>query len=160
MSKEKAVKKVAKKVVTTNEGENNEPKLKAKKPANEIVLKTIDGKDVDALNYFYKPEDQELAVPTFFNRVCGKPVDREDLIEIFNKIFKPEDEFLFYKKQDREIYIVIPPIKFADIGSEYGSENGDYQKHAISFINEGSVNLDTMKRKLQMVAKSVNYSNR
>src|SRR5690606_6081808 len=124
MSKEKAIKKVAKKVATTNEGENNEPKLKIKKPTNEIILKTLDGEDVLAENYFYKPEDQELMVPTFFNKVCGKPVDREDLIEIFNKIFKPEDKFLFYKKQDREIYIVIPPMKFADLGPEHGSENG------------------------------------
>ena len=85
-------------------------------------------------------------------RNCGKPVDREDLLEVFNKIFRPEDNVLFYKSIDKEVYLIIVPIKYSTtIGEFNNSSEGDFQKHAISFLTEGSVNIDTLKMKLRRI---------
>lgn len=98
-------------------------------------------------DYFYKG-----IVPPAFNATCGKPVDREDLLDIFNKIFDPKYSFLFYKTIDKEVYIIIVPLKNSiSVGASNESLDGDFQKHAISFISEGSVNGDTLKMKLRRI---------
>lgn len=120
------------------------------------IIKNTSGKEVIEADYFFNG-----IVPNDFVKNCGKPVDREDLIGVFNKVFKPEDNILFYKQPDKEVYIIIIPIKYATtIGESNNSINGDFQKHAISFLNEGSVNLDTLKTKLTKISKFVKYTDR
>jgi len=123
---------------------------------NKVVLKNVLGKEVPTTDYFYK----DITPPGFVG-TCGKSVDREDLIDVFHKVFKPADNILFYKQLDKEVYIVIIPIKYAtSIGDFNDSLDGDFQKHAISFLTEGSVNLDSMRQKLERINKFVNYSDR
>jgi len=132
------------------------PKVEKKVEKSTLVLKNVLGKEVKKEDYFYKG-----TVPAGFEGTCGKPVDREDLITVFHKVFKPKDNILFYKQSDKEVYIVIIPIKYAtEIGDFNDSIESDFQKHAISFLNEGSVNIDTMKQKLERINKFVNYSDR
>ena len=120
------------------------------------ILANILGEEVLEADYFHKG-----IVPPGFEGTCGKPVDREDLVELFHKVFKPADNILFYKQLDKEVYLVIVPIKYStSIGDFNDSIEGDFQKHAISFLNEGSVNLDTMRKKLEVVKKFINYSDR
>ena len=127
-----------------------------KNPKVEIVLKNTRGEDVPSNDYFYKG-----IVPAGFAGTCGRPVDREDLIEVFHKVFKPSDNILFYKQLDREVYIIMVPLRYAtEVGDSEDSLDGDFQKHAISFLNEGSVNIDTMKQKLEKINNFVNYSDR
>jgi len=135
------------------EVKKEEPKAKTKKKS---ILRNVLGEEVPESDYFYKG-----VVPPGFEGTCGKPVDREDLVELFHKIFKPSDNILFYKQSDKEVYLVIIPIKYStEIGDFNDSIDGDFQKHAISFLNEGSVNVDTMRQKLERVNKFVNYSDR
>lgn len=120
------------------------------------ILRNTSGKEVPEADYFYKG-----IIPAGFLGSCGKPVDREDLVGVFNKVFKPEDNILFYKQPDKEVYLIIIPIKFATtVGESNNSLDGDFQKHAISFLNEGSVNLDTLKTKLTKISKFVKYTDR
>jgi hypothetical protein len=147
-----------------DEEEKAEP---AKKPAaraattekvakKSILLRNTAGKEMKEADYFFGG-----TAPAGFESTCGKPVDREDLVEVFDKVFNPSDNILFYKQADREVYLVIIPIKYATtIGDFNNSFEGDFQKHAISFLNEGSVNLDTLKQKLQRINKFVKYSDR
>jgi len=124
--------------------------------SKKIVLKNTSGKEVLKSAYFYKG-----IVPPGFEGSCGQPVDREDLLSVFNKVFKPSDNILFYKQSDKEVYIVIIPIKYSvEIGEYNDSLDGDFQKHAISFLNEGSVNVDTLRQKLEKVKKFVKYDDR
>ena len=140
-----------------------EPKIKEEvkekviKPLKkEIILKDTLGKDVKEEDYFFGGK-----APASFEGTCGKPVDREDLIVVFNKVFKPEDKILFYKQTDKEVYIIIPPIKYSTtIGDFNNSIEGDFQKHAISFINEGSVNVDSLKMKLERIPKFFKFTDR
>lgn len=121
-----------------------------------VVLKNTSGEEVDSSDYFFGG-----VAPSGFEGTCGRPVDREDLITVFNKVFKPEDNILFYKQSDKEVYIVIIPIKYSTtIGEFNNSITGDFQKHAISFLNEGSVNADTLKMKLTRINKFVKYTDR
>ena len=131
-----------------------------------IILKNVEGEDVDPMLYFHSDgseaekeriEKYGTIAPPYFNDVCGKPVDREDLIETFNEVFNPKDNFLFYRCVEKEVYIVIVPLKFADIGTETGALSGDHQKHAVSFVMEGSANVDTLKIKLQRMAGTMKY---
>jgi hypothetical protein len=139
-----------KKVVETVVEEKKDKKVKAS------ILKNVSGKDVKEADYFFGG-----VVPPGFVKDCGKPVDREDLIAVFNKVFKPEDNILFYKQVDKEVYLVIIPIKYSTTIGEYNNSTlGDFQKHAISFLNEGSVNLDTLKMKLNRIIKFVKYTDR
>lgn len=139
---------------------------KIEKPKSLIILKNVSGEDVDEGDYFFsdgsdKEKECNTVAPSYFNKVCGFPVDREDLLEVFNKIFKPEDNFLFYKNRETEVYVIIVPLKFGStIGVEHNSISGDYQKHAISFIAEGSANPVTLKQKLLRVAQSVKYTDK
>jgi len=127
-----------------------------KKPVKKIVIKSASGKEVPAGDYFFGG-----VVSSGFEGTCGKPVDREDLLTVFNKVFNPEYNFLFYKAVDKEVYLVIPPIKHSTtIGDFNNSIEGDFQKHAISFINEGSVNLDTLKMKLSRIPKFCKFDDR
>jgi hypothetical protein len=126
------------------------------KPKPTITLKNTSGEVVEQKDYFYSTKDEENPAPVYFHDVCGYPVDREDMLTVFNKIFKPKDNFLFYKTRDKEVYIIIVPKKFSNtIGLEHDSVEGDFQKHAISFISEGSVNLDTLRMKLLKVANTI-----
>ena len=126
------------------------------KPVKKIILKASSGKEVSEVDYFFGGK-----IPSGFEGTCGKPVDREELLAVFNKVFKPEDNFLFYKAVDKEVYIVIPPIKYATTVGEFNNSlEGDFQKHAISFINEGSVNLDTLKMKLGRIPKFCKFGDR
>lgn len=138
------------------------PRAPRKVFTGKYVLKNVKGEDVKEEDYFYSDGSEQekkagTLVPPYFNLSCGLPVDREDLLEVFNKIFKPEDNFLFYKTKDKEVYVVIIPIKYANIGIEMGSMSGDCQKHSISFIMEGSVNVETLKLKLKRVASYLGY---
>ena len=120
------------------------------------ILKNTSGKEVDIEDYFFGG-----VVPPGFKKDCGMPVDREDLLSVFNRVFKPEDNILFYKSLDKEIYLIIIPIKYSTTIGEYNNSiPGDFQKHAISFLNEGSVNLDTLKMKLSRIVKFVKYTDR
>ena len=127
-----------------------EPKVEPKK--NNVVLKNTAGEEVDQKDYFYSSKNEDAA-PNGFSLV---PVDREDLLSVFNKIFKPKFGLLFYKKKDQEVYIIIVPIKYSStIGKDKDSLDGEFQKHAISFLNEGSVNIDSLRMKLQKVASTI-----
>lgn len=136
--------------------ENEKAALEAKKKSS-IILKNIDGKDVAEKDYFFPGKDKDgnitYALP-YFNSVCGLPVDREDMIEVFKKVFgAAASEFLFYKCKNQEVYIVIVPLSRATVvGESEDSLGGDFQKHAISFISEGSVNLETLKLKLRKIS--------
>ena len=141
----------------------------AKKEKGAIILQNTKGKDVDPINYFFSDgsdAEKEIVkkfgsiIPPYFNQACGKPVDREELIEVFDKIFDPEKDFLFYKTPDKEVYLVIVPLKYSEVDTEHGALPGDFQKHAISFVSEGSVNLETLKTKLKRVATSIAKANK
>jgi len=135
-----------------------EPKAVIEKKPKKTTLdiKTVDGKKVKESDYFFGG-----VIPSGFKGTCGAPVEREDLVVVFNKVFKKEDNILFYKQPDKEVYIVIIPIKYSTtVGEENNSIEGDFQKHAISFLNEGSVNADTLRQKLDRVKKHVNYGDR
>lgn len=121
-----------------------------------VVLKNTSGKEVSAEEYFYKG-----VFPSGFVGTCGNPVEREDLLDVFNKVFRPSDNILFYKQADKEVYLIIVPLKYSDsVGERHDSMDGDFQKHAISFLNEGSVNLDTLRQKLERITKFVKYNDR
>lgn len=124
------------------------------------IIKNTQGEDVAIEDYFFATEGTRAIAPPFFNKSMGYPVDREDLIEIFDKIFKPEDNFVFLKSRDKEVYGVLVPLKFTDIGMEEEALLGDCQFHAVSFILDGSVNYDKLKNSLQKVAINIDYNNR
>lgn len=129
---------------------------KSKPVVKTIILMNTSGKEVSPNDYFFKG-----IIPSGFVGTCGRPVDREELLIVFNKVFKPEYNFLFYKASDKEVYIIIPPIKNSTtIGENNNSLEGDFQKHAISFLNEGSVNLDTLKVKLERIVKFCKFDER
>lgn len=137
---------------------------------NKIVLKDTDGFDVDQSDYFFPRTEDEITydkdgkevsrikattetAPIFFNRVIGMPVDREELIEVFHRHFPRQKGFLFYKKRDSEVYLIIVPLKYAKtISKANESRPGDFQRHALSFITEGSVNVDSLDHKLKRIA--------
>lgn len=132
-----------------------------KKPAKPLVLKNTLGKTVDEGDYFYSREGNNGKAAPSFNEVCGMPVEREDLLGVFNKVFDPKDNVLFYKTTDKEVYVIIVPLKYSSsVGEEQESIDGDFQKHAISFLQEGSVNLDTLKAKLKRIVPFVKYTDR
>lgn len=129
--------------------------LAAKNKNKKIVLKNTLGEAVDPKDYFFSTTGKDAA-PIYFHEVCGFAVEREDMLTIFNKVFKPRDGILFYKTQDKEVYIIIVPIKHSSIvGAEHNSVDGEFQKHAISFVSEGSVNLDMLRTKLLKVSSTI-----
>jgi len=130
-------------------------KADADKKKAKIILKNTLGEEVSQKDYFYSSKGKDTT-PVYFTEVCGNPVDREDMLTVFNKIFKPKDGILFYKTRDKEVYIIIVPLKHSSIvGPQHNSVEGEFQKHAISFISEGSVNLDTLRTKLQRVSNTI-----
>lgn len=143
-----------------------EKKAKDEAKKSVIVLKNVFGEDMDPKDYFWpstpKKEGEKVTfAPSWFNRTCGFPVDREDMIAVFNRIFDPKKNFLFYKVRDKELYIIIVPIKYSSIiGAHNESIAGDFQKHAISFIGDGSVNVDTLKLRLQKIARTINQESK
>ncbi len=131
----------------------------AKKKKNKIVLKNTLGEEVSGSDYFYSKVKGEDTAPTFFTESYGYPVDREELLTVFNKVFNPKHGMLFYKARDKEVYVVIVPLKHSStVGSSHDSIDGEFQKHAISFITEGSVNLDTLRSKLNRVSSTIKIS--
>lgn len=148
--------KIAQEIEEQEIAKKNAAKL-AEEKKKAIILKNINGEDVDQKDYFFGSKDKEgkmVYAPAYFNRVCGLPVDREDMLEVFRKVFgEAAPEFLFYKCPNQEVYIIIVPLRRATtVGESEDSLPGDFQKHAISFISEGSVNLDTLKLKLRKVS--------
>ena len=141
---------IEKKAAADKQKKEDEKKKKIK-----IVIKNTLGEDVPQSDYFYSADGSDTA-PLYFHDVCGYPVDREELLAVFNKVFKPKDGILFYKSKDKEVYLVIVPIKHSSIvGPAHNSVIGDFQKHAISFISEGSVNIDTLRTRLTKVASTI-----
>ena len=138
--------------------EVKEEKVKKEKVVKEkknIVLKNTRGEEMKEQDYFFSKEGKDTAHKDF-NKICGMPVEREELVELFDKIFNPEDNFLFYKAQDKEVYIIIVPLKYSNIIGEFNdSQEGEFQKHAMSFISEGSTNVDNMKTKLLKVKSTI-----
>lgn len=134
-----------------------QPEVEKKK----IILKNVSGKDIDPTDYFYSKKKGEDTSPDTFNKVSGYPVEREEMLEVFNRIFKPEKGLLFYKQYDKEVYVIIVPLKYAtSVGAHNDSIDGDHQRHAISFIGEGSVNMDTLRQKLTKVAATIDLSDK
>lgn len=150
LKKKKELEETEKKAEAARVKKEADTKKKAK-----IIIKNTLGEEVDWADYFFSTKG-ENTVPSYFPDVCGYPVDREDLIGVFNKVFKPKDGILFYKTRDKEVYIVIVPLKHSSsVGTSHNSVDGEFQKHAISFITEGSVNLDTLRNKLTRVASTI-----
>lgn len=130
------------------------------KPKKKVILKNVKGEEVNEKDYFYSTEGEGQA-PETFNKICGIPVDREDLLEVFNKVFNPKDGILFYKAIDKEVYVIIIPLKYSTtVGKNNESIDGDFQKHAISFVQEGSVNTATLRMKLERIVPFVKYTDR
>lgn len=142
---------------------------------NVVILRDVDGDDVEQSEYFYPrlvkevvgektPYEKTLpatteTAPVGFNKVCGMPVDREELVEVFIQYFPRKKGFLFYKARDREVYFVIVPLRYAKtVNAANESRPGDVQRHALSFISEGSVNIDSLKLKLERIAKHSSIS--
>ena len=126
-----------------------------KKKKIKIVLKNSLGQEVPQADYFFSTDGSDTA-PSFFSDAYGYPVEREDVLAVFNKVFKPKDGMLFYKAKDKEVYIVIVPLKHSStVGIAHNSVDGEFQKHALSFVTEGSVNLDTLRNKLLRVASTI-----
>src|SRR5512137_1390178 len=100
------------------EGNKKEAVTKpAAKKKVEVILKNTKGEDVEEKDYFFGG----VAFPGF-QKACGLPVTREDLLDIFHKTFKIEDNFLFYKSDNKEVYIVIVPLKYSScVSLENGS---------------------------------------
>lgn len=127
------------------------------------ILKNTRGENVDVKDYFYAKPGETAVAPNFFNKACGLPVnpmERPELIEIFDKTFKPQDNFVFLKSRDKEVYSVLIPLKYTDINSQEDCILGDYQLHAISFIPDGSVNFDKLKAELKKIATMIKYDSR
>ncbi len=147
-----------------------EKKAEEEAKRNTVILQDVDGDDVDQNEYFWprlekekvgdktlEPTDQ--SAPTYFNKVCGYPVDRDELIEVFLQYFPRKKGFLFYKARNSEVYLIIVPLKYATtISRANESRPGDFQRHALSFIAEGSVNMDSLKLKLARIAKHSSIS--
>jgi len=148
------------------EGAENEipkvaPVQEVKPQKAKSILRNTAGEEVPERDYFYATGGKVGFAPSTFTKMCGYPVDREDLLEVFNKIFKPEDNFLFYKSGNKEVYLIIVPLKYStSVGDTHESVDGDFQKHAISFIGEGSVNIDTLKMKLTRILGFVDFDKR
>lgn len=152
----------------------NEAKAAEEAKKNLVILQDIDGDDVDQADYFWprlekekvgippnekvlEPTDQ--TAPVYFNKICGLPVDREELKEVFLQFFPRSKGFLFYRARDKEVYLVIVPLKYATtISRANESRPGDFQRHALSFIAEGSVNVESLKLKLARIAKHSSIS--
>lgn len=133
-----------------------------------VILQDIDGYDVDQADYFFprtqketvgtppnekvlQPSDQ--TAPSYFNKICGLPVDRDELKSVFLQFFPRSKGFLFYRMRDKEVYLIIVPLKYAKtISHANESRPGDFQRHALSFIAEGSVNVESLRLKLARIA--------
>ncbi len=138
--------------------------------SGQVILKDVDGDDVEQADYFWPrvvaekidgrewPATTETA-PPYFNKICGMPVDDPDLVEAFVQFFPRGKEFLFYKARGKELYLIIVPLKYATtISRSNESRPGDFQRHAMSFISEGSVNVDSLKLKLARIARHSSIS--
>ncbi len=148
----------------------NARKLEEEAKKHTVILQDIDGDDVDQADYFFPRTEKEKigdkvfevtdqTAPVFFNKDCGMPVDRDELKEVFLQFFPRAKGFLFYKARDREVYLVIVPLRYATtINRQNESRPGDFQRHALSFIAEGSVNVDSLKLKLARIAKHSSIS--
>lgn len=133
----------------------NEKKAKEADKKSSIILRNTSLEDVDQKDYFFWNEETKEVntAPSYFNKVSGMPVDYEELVNVFDNIFPKNKGFLFYKAQGKELYFVIIPLKYATtVGKQNNSIPGDHQRHAMSFIGEGSVSIESLKQKLTKVA--------
>ena len=64
-------------------------KVKKTEEKKVLVLRNTQGVEVDIKDYFYNG-----IVPPGFEGYCGRAVDREDLLAVFNKIFNPRIDVL------------------------------------------------------------------
>lgn len=134
--------------------------VQKKTPKIQVVLRDTAGGEVSEKDYFYSTTGTDAA-PEYFNKAFGMPVDREDMLDVFHDVFAPNLGFLFYKSRTSEVYAVIVPLKFSkNIGAKHDSRDGDAQIHAISFIGDGSVNLDTLETKLKRILNFVDFNKR
>lgn len=137
------------KIYKENEKNAKEAHIKAN-----IVLRNTDLVDMEQKDYFArdrKTGEVETA-PAAFNKICGYPVEREELVAIFDSIFPKDRDFLFYKCYDKEVYLVIVPLKYAVTVQEHTEPDaGAFQRHALSFIGEGSVNPESLRSKLKVI---------
>lgn len=125
------------------------------------IIQNNKGEDVPLENYFFVNPGETIFVPNYFNDAFGKPTDREDLIEIFDTIFKPEDNFILLKDKTKEVYNIMVPLKFSnEVNFAENSQTGDCQIHAISFITDGSVNHDKFKSALKKISSLIAYGNK
>lgn len=152
----------------------NQKKADDEARKNTVILQDIDGDDVEQSDYFWPRTEKEKVgippnekvlepttetAPVYFNRTCGMPVDRDELKEVFLQYFPRKKGFLFYKRRDQEVYLVIVPLKYATtISAANEARPGDFQRHALSFIQEGSVNVESLKLKLARIAKHSSIS--
>lgn len=172
----------AKQAIVDQQKEEEKIRKQQEKKADEeakksqIILKDVDGDDMDQAEYFWPRhvkedilnakgekvgvlEATDQTAPIYLNRTCGMPVDRDELIEVFLQYFPRSKGFLFYKMRDKEVYLIIVPLKYATtISRANESRPGDFQRHALSFIQEGSVNMDSLKLKLARIAKHSSIS--
>lgn len=145
----------AEEAIAKRQKEADEAATLAAKSKKKIILRNTLGEEVDPKDYFYSSKGKDTA-PSWIIDVIGKPVDREDMLTVFNKIFKVKDGILFYKQDDKEVYVIMVPLKHSSVvGQDHNSVDGEFQKHAISFVSEGSVNLDMLKTKLTRVASTI-----
>lgn len=127
------------------------------------VLKNTKGEDVPDADYFFKGENKEVYAPNYFNQLVGYPVDPEfeEVISIFDSIFKPEDNFLLLKKRGQEVYSVVVPVAFAtELMEENDPRAGEAQIHTISFTADGGFNTDKFRTFLQRVVALIDYKNK
>lgn len=123
-------------------------------------IRNTRGEEVDPADYFYASPGKEAFAPSYFNRACGFPVTYDEWNKIFDSIFDPEDQFVFLKSQNKEVYSVLVPLVFTEIGEQNDNVDCDFQVHAISFISDGSVSSDRLKLKLKEIAKRIGYEKR
>ncbi len=150
----KAVEEVDAIKIKVKKADNQEHEVVVKNP----IIKNSQGEDVLVVDYFFAPEGETSIAPPFFNKSFGLPVDREDLVERFNKVFNPEDNFVFLKSMNKEVYGVLIPLKYTEIGEQEDSILGDCQYHAVSFVLDGSVNYAKLDDFFKKVATRVGYS--
>lgn len=121
-------------------------------------LRNTRGETVDVKDYFYAPEGQIAIAPPYFSKSCGTVCEREDLVQAFESIFKPEDNFILLKDQYKEVYGVLVPLSYTKIGPKENSIIGDYMYHAVSFVSEGSANMEMFISFLKKVARMYKYA--
>ena len=148
---------MAKKTTTKTKVKETTPKKESKKVLSFVASS---GALVPFGNYTYTAHGAEAVEPApHVIKKMGTPVEEDDLLDTFHKVFAAKHEFLFYKEGRKEVYTVIVPLTHVtELGAEEDSVTGECQVHAMSFIMEGSIDADTLTSKLKRIAKNLNYT--